>query len=390
MSRRRICVVTGSRAEYGLLFWLLREIEADPDLVLQIIATGMHLAPQFGSTCEVIERDGFRIDAKVDMLLASDTPVAVAKSLGLGTMGMAGALYRLEPDIAVVLGDRFEILAAAQAALTMRIPLAHIHGGEVTEGALDDSMRHAITKMAHLHLVAAEAYRQRVIQMGEQPHRVFDVGAPGLDNIERLELLDLDALEAELEFSLGHGYFLVTYHPVTLGEDDPEHAVGALLDALDAFPDHQVLMTGVNADAGNDCIARAMARYAADRPERVAVFASLGQRRYLSAMKHCAAVLGNSSSGIIEAPAMGVPTVNLGDRQRGRLRTASIIDCRERHEDIVSAITRALSPEVVEAARMQQPVRGGGGTAKRIATILKEVDLDGILVKPFHDLEEGR
>jgi UDP-hydrolysing UDP-N-acetyl-D-glucosamine 2-epimerase len=388
MSRRKICVVTGGRAEYGLLYWLLREIADDPGLDLQMVVTGMHLAPQFGLTWRVIENDGFAIDAKVDMLLAGDTPVAIAKSLGMGTMGMAEALARLAPDIVVVLGDRFEILAAAQAAMVLGIPLAHLHGGEASEGVIDETIRHSITKMAHLHFVAAEPYRRRVIQLGEQPHRVFDVGAPGLDNIERLELLDRRSLEEALDFSLGEGFLLVTYHPATLGGGDPGGAAGELVAALDGFGDHKVLITGVNADAGNDRVTQVISEYAARDPGRVALFASLGQLRYLSAMKHAAAVVGNSSSGIIEAPAVGVPTVNVGDRQRGRIRADSVIDCDERRDAIADAIAKALSPEFRETARATKSPYGGGGVAQRIAVVLKQIDLDGILMKPFHDLAE--
>ena len=388
MNPRKICVVTGSRAEYGLLYWLLREIAEDPDLHLQIVATGMHLAPQFGLTWRIIEDDGFAIDAKVDMLLAGDTPVAVAKSLGLGTMGMAEALARLAPDMVVVLGDRFEILAAAQAAMILAIPLAHLHGGEASEGVVDEAIRHSITKMAHLHFVAAEPYRRRVIQLGEQPHRVFDVGAPGLDNIERLELLDRRSLEEALGFALGEGFLLVTYHPVTLGGADPGKAAGELVAALDRFRDHKVLITGVNADAGNDRVTQVISQYADGDPDRVALFASLGQLRYLSAMKHAAAVVGNSSSGIIEAPAMGVPTVNLGDRQRGRIRAGSVIDCGEGRDDIATAIGKALSPEFSEMARTTDSPFGRGGVAQRVAAVLKEADIEGILMKSFHDLGE--
>ena len=388
MNRRKICVVTGSRADYGLLYWLLREIADDADLDLRIVATGMHLAPQFGLTWRIIEDDGFALDAKVDMLLAGDTPVAVAKSLGVGTMGMAEALARLAPDIVVVLGDRFEILAAAQAAMILGIPLAHLHGGEASEGVVDEAIRHSITKMAHLHFVAAEPYRRRVVQLGEQPHRVFDVGAPGLDNIQRLELLDRQSLEEALGFALGGDFLLVTYHPVTLGDRAPAHGAGELVAALDAFPDHRVLITGVNADAGNDHVTRVISAYAERDPGRVALFASLGQLRYLSAMRHCAAVVGNSSSGIIEAPAMGIPTVNMGDRQRGRIRAGSVIDCDERREDIAAAIGKALSPEFRDLARATESPFGRGGVAQRIAAVLKEADLDGILMKPFHDLGE--
>ncbi len=375
---RKVCVVTGGRAEYGLLYWLLREIEADPGLELQLVATGMHLAERFGMTVRVIEDDGFAIAARVEMLEDGDAPLDIARSMGRGVAGMAEAFVRLAPDIVVVLGDRFEILAAATAATVLGVPLAHIHGGEITEGAIDDAMRHAITKMSHLHFTAAEPYRRRVIRMGEAPQRVFNVGAIGLDNIERLELVERPALDKELDFDLGEGFFVVTYHPQTLGNP---RGVGELLAALDAFPGHRLLFTGVNADPGNRAITRAIADYVAKHPERARRFVSLGQLRYLSALKHCQVVIGNSSSGLIEAPALGVPTVNIGDRQKGRLRAASVIDCPDRRGDIRAAIERALSRGVQDAAT---PF-GRGGVSGRIVEVLRTADLDGISIKRFAD-----
>ena len=384
--RRRICVVTGSRAEYGLLHGLLNEIGDEPGLELKLVVTGMHLAPRFGLTVREIEDDGFTIAERVDIGLDGDSAAATARAMGLGVVGLGDAFERIAPDVVVVLGDRFEVLAAAQAALVARIPIAHIHGGELTEGAFDDSMRHAITKMAHLHFVAGPAHGARVAQLGEAPDRIFEVGALGLDNIARLEPLDRAALEAEIDFRLGAGYLLVTYHPVTLSNDGGARAVEELLSALDAFPDRQVLVTGVNADPGHDRIGSRIAEYASARPERTRVCASLGRRLYLSAMKLCAAVIGNSSSGLIEAPAIGVPTVNLGSRQRGRERAPSVIDCAETRDAIAAAIRKALSPEFRTAFRDAPKAYGTPGAAARIVRVLKSHPLDGVLMKRFHDL----
>lgn len=381
---RKICVVTGTRAEYGLLYWLLREIEADEALTLQLVVTGMHLAPEFGMTVESIERDGFPIAERVEMLLSSDTPVGVAKAIGLGVIGFADVLARLQPDVVVVLGDRFEVLAVAQAALVARIPLAHLHGGEVTEGAFDDAIRHAITKMAHLHFVAAEPFRQRVIQMGEHPDRVFLVGAPGLDHLKRSPLLDRDALEAALGVPLRTPTLLVTYHPVTLDAGDPAEPLRELFAALDRLPDSLVLFTKANADTHGRALNALIDAYAAERPERVRAFASLGQTRYLSALHHADAVVGNSSSGLIEAPAAGVPTVNIGDRQGGRLRGASVLDCAPERDAIGAALARALDPAFRAAVREMASPYGRGDASRRIKDCLKTVPLDGLVKKGFY------
>lgn len=384
---RKICVVTGTRAEYGLLQLLMKEIAEDPGLELQVVATGMHLAPEFGSTYRAIEADGFRIDAKVEMLLASDTPVGVTKSLGLGVIGFADALDRLAPDLLVVLGDRYEILAAVQAALVARVPVAHIHGGETTEGAIDEAIRHSITKMAHLHFVAAEPYRQRVIQLGESPERVFNFGAPGLEQIARLQPLERDALQASLGFQLGALNFLVTYHPVTLDAAGPAAAMQELLSALDLFPDAKLIFTKPNSDAGGKEIARLIDDYVAARPGRAAAFASLGQLRYLSALAQVDLVVGNSSSGLIEVPMFGKPTVNVGERQAGRRRASSVIDCRETAADIGAAIRKALSPAFQQTLERISTVYDADATAFKIKEELKQVKLDEILIKRFHDLK---
>lgn len=386
MKKRTICIVTGSRAEYGLLYWLMKEIQADSALQLQIIATGMHLSPEFGLTYKAIEADGFRIDAKVEMLLSSDTPVGVAKSVGLGVIGFADAYERLRPDIVVLLGDRFEILAAAQAALVAEIPIAHISGGEVTEGAMDDSIRHAITKMAFFHFVAAEPYRARVIQMGEHPARVINCGDPGLDNIERLKLLSREELELQLDFSLGNQCFLVTYHPATLGNTDPVAAMRELAAALDRFPQAQIIITKPNADMGGRELGKMVDEYAAQHAGRVYACTSLGQLRYLSAMKHCHVVIGNSSSGIVEAPGMKKPTVNIGDRQKGRLRARSIIDCAENEKAITQSIELALSAEFGKVVAQAESLYGNSNASGQIKEFLKSTNCTAGTSKGFFDI----
>lgn len=388
MTKRKICVVTGTRAEYGLLYWLMKEIQADPELQLQTIVTGMHLSPEFGLTYKVMEVDGFPIDEKVEMLLSSDTPVGIAKSLGLATIGFADALERLQPDVMVVLGDRYEILAAAQAALVARIPIAHLHGGELTEGAVDEAIRHAVTKMSHLHYTAAEAYRERVIRLGEAPERVLNFGAPGLDNIVRLPLLSREAFEESIGFKLGEVNFLVTYHPATLAAGGSEAAMTELITALDSFPEAKILFTKPNSDADSRIIGQLIDAYAAEQGDRVFVATSLGQLRYLSAIRHCDAVIGNSSSGLYEVPLFKKPTVNIGDRQRGRLRPASVIDCGEGTDDIMQAIRQALSPSFqAQLAEVTSPF-GAGDASVKIKEHLKQANLDGIVMKTFYEVEK--
>ncbi|MAG56284.1 MAG: UDP-N-acetylglucosamine 2-epimerase (hydrolyzing) [Planctomycetes bacterium] len=384
--KRHICVVTGSRAEYGLLRWLLEELRDDPRVELQLCVTGTHLSFAHGETWRTIVDDGFTIDAKVEMQLASDTGVGTAKSVGLGMTGFADAFARLSPDIVVVLGDRFEVLAAAQTAMALRTPIAHIHGGESTEGLWDEAIRHAVTKMAHLHFVAADSFRDRVVQLGEDPTRIFVTGAPGVDATERVDIPDAERLERELGVSL-QPFFLVTYHPVTLADGDPTIAVQELFAALDRFPDHRVLVTGTNADAGGARIQTAMTRFAAARGSRVRVVDTLGQRRYLAAVRAAEAVVGNSSSGLIEAPSLATPTVNLGDRQRGRLRADSVVDAAEHVGDIEAALHEVLDPGFQAGIVGMVNPYGDGNASQRIAHLLVDQPLDGILMKRFHDLE---
>lgn len=386
MTRRRICVITGSRAEYGILQRLIRAIADDPELELQLVATGSHLVPEFGLTYRAIEADGFAIDRKIEILLSSDTSLGMAKSVGLGVLGFADALDVLAPDAVVITGDRFEMLAAAQAAFLTGIAVAHISGGEVTEGAIDDAIRHAITKLAHYHFVAAEPYRRRVIQLGEQPSTVFNVGDPALDNVALLPLLDRESLAREIGVDPRRPYFLVTYHPVTVGGEDPAPAMEALISALDGRADHGVLITKPNADAGGRKLSAMVDAYAAQRPGRVVVSTSLGQTTYLSAMKHCASVVGNSSSGIVEAPALKRPTVNIGPRQDGRLKADSIIDCAPTAPAIADALQRATSSEFQAALAGVVSLYGACDATAQIHGLLKRLELTRHQAKRFHDV----
>ena len=384
--KKRICVVTGSRAEYGLLQPLMHLIREDPDLELQVIASAMHLSPEFGLTYRQIEEDGFVIDAKVEMLLSGDTPVSVAKSTGLGVIGFADAYQRLVPDLVVLLGDRFETMAAAQSAMLARIPIAHLHGGEVTEGAVDDSIRHAISKMAHLHFVATDEFRKRVIQLGEDPANVHVSGAPGIDVIRQTKLFDRNTLQRELDFELGALNFLVTYHPLTLANSRASNNMDNLFAAIDSFKEARVIFTFANADADGRQLIEQVKQYAAENPTRVLARHSLGQCLYLSCLQHVDAVIGNSSSGLLEAPSFGKPTVNIGDRQKGRPRAISVIDCDESADSIERAITSALSSDFIETASGAVNPYGDGHATLRILQAIKRVDLQSLSRKVFHDI----
>ena len=382
---KKICVVTGTRAEYGLLYWLMKLLQGDSHIQLQLIVTGMHLSPEFGLTWKGIQEDGFAIDEKVEMLLSSDTSVGIAKSVGLGIIGFADAYERLKPDSVVVLGDRYEILAAAQAAYIHRIPIVHIGGGETTEGAMDEAIRHAITKMACLHFVAAAPYAKRVIQMGEQPKQVFSVGSTGVDAIKKTSRMDGNELEKALDFKLRGINFLVTYHPATLGED-PEATFLNLLQALDCFPDAGVLFTYPNSDTSGRVLIKRIRDYVQKNTDRCRAYVSLGQLRYLSAMDQVDLVIGNSSSGIIEAPAFHVPTVNIGARQQGRLRAGSVIDCGCSTPEIMAAMKLGLSQGFKNQAAVVENPYGDGDAAERMFRILKDYDFSKGLQKPFYDV----
>lgn len=383
---RDICVVTGSRADYGLLYWLMKEIRDDPKLDLKVIATGMHLSPEFGLTYKVIEQDGFHIDNKVEMLLSSDTPIGISKSLGLGVIGISEALEQLQPDVVILLGDRFEMFAAASAAVLARSILVHIHGGELTQGAVDEVFRHSITKMSHLHFVSTDQYRNRVIQLGESPNRVFNVGAVGIENIHRLKLLSKKEFEKNIDFLLGDKSIIVTYHPVTLEDNTAEEQFVNLIEALDSFDDLRIVFTKSNADTNGRIINTMIDDYASRNADRCKAFTSMGQLRYLSAMQYVQAVVGNSSSGIIEAPSFRKPTVNIGDRQKGRLKPVSIIDCAPDRMSIVTAIEKALSNEFNKKIINQNNPYEKKKSASKMISILKQFDFDGLLKKEFYDI----
>lgn len=383
-THKRVAVFTGTRAEYGLLFWLLKDIQSDSDLTLQLLVSGMHLSPEFGDTYKQIEEDGFNIDEKIEILLSSDSAVGTAKSMGLGVLGFADALSRLAPDVLVILGDRFEALAAAQTAMILRIPIIHLHGGEITEGAYDDAIRHAITKLSYLHGTSTDEYRNRVIQLGESPARVRNIGAIGLDHLNRAFFMTVSELSESLSFELTKPYFVVTYHPVTLGNEFPEESFQSLLDALDEYPDHQVILTYPNADDGGRRIIPMLEDYAASQPKRVLAIPSLGQVRYLSSVKHAAAVIGNSSSGIIEVPAFDVPTVNIGARQKGRLAAKSVLNTTATKESISNAIGLAVSRKYkAEDENIANPY-GQGDSSKQVIEMIKGLDFDPC--KSFYDV----
>lgn len=382
--KRRLCIVTGSRAEYGLLRPLMEEIRRDASCALQVIATGMHLSAEFGHTYREIERDGFRLDEKVEMLLGSDTPASVSKSMGLAMIGFADAYRRLAPDCVVLLGDRFEIFSAAAAALTGGLPIAHIHGGELTEGAIDDAFRHSITKMSHLHFTALEEYRQRVIQLGERPERVFTVGALGLDSIRRLKLLTKREIERRFGIRYKKRNLLVTFHPATAEEGRAERQFRTLLRVLDELNDTTLIFTKANADAGGRAVNALIDGYAAKNPGRAFAFSSMGQLGYLSAMKHADAVVGNSSSGIIEAPSFKRGAINIGDRQKGRVRAGSVIDVEPSPAALREALATLYSPDFQKSLKKVVNPYGDGRAAERIKDILKKHDIKSIRKKTFY------
>lgn len=382
----RVAIVTGTRAEYGLLRPLMKLLSTDPFFDLRIVATGAHLSPEFGLTYREIESDGFPLSEKIEMLVAGDSGGAMARSTGMGVIGLAAAFERLQPELVVLLGDRFEAFAAASAAHMMRIPIAHIHGGELTEGAVDDALRHAITKMSALHFTSTEQYRRRVVQLGEQPDRVFAVGAPGLDNVLALEPATREEIEAAAGFVFGEKLALVTYHPVTL-DAEADAGLEALLSALDAHAELSVLVTMPNADAHSRGIAERLESWTDARGNAAAV-KSLGWRLYLSAMRYADVVAGNSSSGIIEAPSFGVPTVDVGDRQRGRTAADSVLHADSEPAAVRGALDRALTPGFREIASRADNPYGDGHASERIAAQIKQhAETLGDLKKRFYDID---
>lgn len=384
--KRKICVVTGTRAEYGLLAPLMKEIKNNKALELQLIATGAHLSPEFGLTYQTIEKEGFKISEEIEILLSADSDTAIAKSVGLGIMGFADAFSRLKPDIVVGLGDRYELLAAVSAALFVKIPVAHIHGGELSQGVMDEQIRHSITKMSHIHFPATEEYKRRIIQLGESPQNVFNVGALALDNLKEIKLLDKNEFSDETGFEFGKKNFMVCFHPVARSNQTVEEQTKELLKALDSFPEAKIIFTGSNADAGGRKISEMLKEYAIKNKNRCAFFDSLGQKKYLSALKHVDMLIGNSSSGIIEMPYFKKPTVNIGTRQDGRIKAISVIDCDCVARSICEAIKKASSSEFLKSIKNFKHPYGMPGAAKKITKILAEINLDNILTKKFYDL----
>ncbi len=382
---KKICVITGTRAEYGLLYWLMKEIQADEELQLQVIATGMHLSPEFGLTYKEIEKE-FNIDKKVEMLLSSDTPIGISKSMGLAQIGFADGYEELKPDIIIVLGDRYEILSAVTTAMVARTPVAHLHGGETTEGAFDEAIRHCISKMSYWHFTAAEEYRNRVIQLGEAPHRVFNVGGMGIENIKRLDLLDKTAFEQSINFKLAEKNLLVTFHPVTLEDLSAQSQFQSLLTALDELTDTHIIFTKANSDTDGRIINQMIDDYVAKNNYKSVAFTSLGQLRYLSALQFADAVVGNSSSGLAEAPSFKIGTINIGDRQKGRLKAKSVIDCEPIVSDIKGAIERLYSKDFQLTLQNVKNPYGDGMASKKIIQVLKEPLTQIELKKSFFDI----
>ena len=385
---RKICVITGSRAEYGLLSGLMTSIKNDNTLQLQIIATNMHLSPEFGYTYKEIEQDGFIIDKKVEMLLSSDSSNGTSKSVGLAIIGFADAYEDLKPDLIVVLGDRYEILAAVTTALFYKIPVAHLHGGEITEGAYDDSIRHAITKLSHLHFTSTEAYRKRVIQLGENPERVFYVGAIGVENIKETKLLNKIDLENILDFSLGDKSLLVTFHPVTLEHETAKQQCENLLAVLAELEYLNIIFTLPNSDTDGRVIMQLIKDFVIRHNERSVAFTSLGKVRYLSALQYVTAVVGNSSSGIIEVPSFRIPTLNIGDRQKGRIAANSVIHCGTSINEIKRGIELILSEKIQQVAKNNVNPYQKENTTANILKVLKDFPLNNIIQKTFYNIEE--
>lgn len=384
---RTICVVTGSRAEYGLLSRLMRMIKDNAETHLQVVATNMHLQAEYGETYKEIENDGFTIDSRIPMPKPSDDAEGVVKSMSVELAGLASELKRLHPDMIVILGDRYEMLMVASAALIFGIPVAHLHGGEITEGAFDDAIRHAITKMSHLHFTSTEEYRQRVVQMGEEPAKVFCVGAIGVDNIKKINLLDKEEVEKYIGFKLDRDTVLATYHPVTLANSSLEADMDAFLSALEEISGLRVIFTMPNSDTGGDIVAGKISRFVEHHRDKAVAFKSLGMRRYLSVIPHVAAVVGNSSSGILEVPSFGIPTLNIGERQKGRIASKSVVNCGNDKASIVEGLKKVLSEEMREIAGKAKNPYEKADTVEHIFEIIKSYPLENLVKKKFHDIK---
>jgi GDP/UDP-N,N'-diacetylbacillosamine 2-epimerase (hydrolysing) len=385
---RKVCVITGTRAEYGLLYWTIKALNDDQNIDLIICVTGMHLSPEFGLTYKRLSEDGFKIHEKVENLLSSDTTVGVSKSIGLGIISFSEVFERIKPDLLLVLGDRYEIFAACTAAMISRIPIAHCHGGEATEGLIDEALRHSITKMSQIHFASTEEYRNRIIQLGEQPKNVYNVGALGIENINKLNLLSKSEFEKAIDFKLKKINFLVTFHPVTLDNLSAELQFDQLLKALDKFENTTIIFTKPNSDTDGRIIIQLIDEYVKNNSKKAVAFNSLGQLRYLSAIKYIDVVVGNSSSGLIEVPSFKKATINIGDRQQGRVKSASVINCGTTKEDIEKAIKKALSSEFKKGLKSSKNPYGDKNPSIEIVEVLKSIDLRGIVKKEFYNLKQ--
>ena len=385
---RKICVVTGTRAEYGLLSRLMRMIRDSQETQLQVIATNMHLSPKYGNTYKEIENDGFTIDRKVPIIVenSNNDSLSTVMEMSRGMKGYAEAYQDLKPDLLLILGDRYEMLAAATAALIMRIPIAHISGGAISEGAFDDAIRHSITKMSQLHFTEAEDYRRRVIQLGEQPDRVFNVGALGVENIKKLPLMNKEEIEADIKFKIDKKTILVTYHPVTLGNHTVEQDITEFMNALNLRLEIRVIFTMPNSDTGSQFIVAAINSFVKDNPKRSVAYKSLGVLRYLSVMKEVGAVVGNSSSGLVEVPSFGIPTLNIGERQKGRLAADSVLNCETDTQSILTGLDRVLSPQFIETASKTQNPYDKEGTTQAIFDVISTYPLEQLKQKHFYDI----
>tara|TARA_S200000501_G_scaffold375932_1_gene429289 strand:- start:284 stop:1450 length:1167 start_codon:yes stop_codon:yes gene_type:complete len=386
MSKRKICVITGTRAEYGLLRWVIDGVQRSNKLKLQIIATGMHLSPEFGLTFKEIEKDGYKIDKKVEMLISSDSSSGITKSVGIGMIGFSDAIKSLKPDLVLVVGDRFEIFAAVSAAMIARVPVAHCHGGETTQGSIDEPIRHSITKMSQLHFVASQEFKNRVIQLGEQPNRVFLVGGLGVDNINSVKLFSKENLEKSIDFKFGKKNLLVTFHPVTLENSTARKQMNELLSALKELNSTNIVFTMPNADTDGRIIFKLIDDFV-KRNSNSKSFISLGQKRYLSMVKYVDVVVGNSSSGLLEVPSFKKATINIGDRQKGRTKAESIIDCKPEKKSILKAIEKAYTKDFQKTLNFVENPYGEGGASKKIVNMIEITSLEGILKKEFYDLE---
>ena len=386
MSKRKVCIVTGSRAEYGLLYWLIKEVEADKNLKLQLIATGMHLSSKFGLTYKEIEKD-FKIDKKIDMHLSSDTSVGISKSMSIAQASFAKAYIELKPDIVVVLGDRYEIFSAVTSAMISRIPIAHIHGGETTKGAIDEAIRHSITKMSHLHFAATEEYAKRVVQLGENPKKVFNIGGMGIENIKRLKLLSKNEFERSINFKLDKKNIIVTFHPVTLEGKTSKKHFQELLKTINELEDTKIIFTKANSDLDVKIINKMIDQYTKKKPDKSIGVASLGQLRYLSALQYVDAVVGNSSSGLLEAPSFKIGTINIGDRQKGRIKAKSVVDCLPNKKSIKKAFKKVYSKKFQNILKDVNNPYGDENASKKITKVLKSVKLENTLKKIFFNIK---